>query len=115
MISSFNDLKTFTYILLFNFDMYITNFSYRNKELLEASTHFIQTIEEDTATLTIEHPKPKDTGEYKCVVINTAGEDICTAKLTVTGKKSDLICDLGFTVVKNYLVMNQFRSIPLII
>ncbi|XP_038047566.1 titin-like, partial [Patiria miniata] len=55
-----------------------------NKELLEASTHFIQTFEEDVATLTIEHPKPKDTGEYKCVVISTAGEDVCTAKLTVT-------------------------------
>ena len=76
--------------------------SCRNKELLEASTRFIQTFEEDVATLIIEHPKPKDSGEYKCVVINTAGEDVCTAKLTVTG----IIC--GSTTTCSASVINKF-------
>ncbi len=60
---------------------------FHDKELLESSVRFVQTFEEDVATLEIQQPKTRDTGEYKCVVINTAGEDICTAKLSVTEVK----------------------------
>ena len=45
----------------------------------------MQTFEGDTAVLLLPKPKPKEAGEYKCVVINPSGEDFCTAKITVQG------------------------------
>ena len=60
---------------------------------MKSTTRHIQTFEEGVATLEIPQPKTKDIGEYKCVVINEAGEDFCSAKLTVTGNILYLMSD----------------------
>ena len=88
---------------LLNVNNFLTFDSCSDKELLESSVRFVQTFEEDVATLEIQQPKARDTGEYKCVVINTAGEDICTAKLSVTGTEL-WILRKKFSPVKTALV-----------
>ena len=45
--------------------------------------------EPELFSLVIENCKPSDAGEYKCMAMNEAGKDSCTAQLVVT-PKSDL-------------------------
>ena len=60
--------------------------SNRNDELLVASEQYVQTFEEDTATLEIAHPYPTDSGGYRCTAVNVAGEDSCVAVIHVKSK-----------------------------
>ena len=71
-------------------------FSIHSNEVeLHTSKNIVETFADDVATLEILHPKPKDTGEYTCVVINQAGEDVCKAKLTVTGETNHPVSFIG--------------------
>ncbi|XP_072046919.1 titin-like [Amphiura filiformis] len=56
---------------------------YKDDELLVASEQYVQTFEEDTATLEIVHPYPTDSGGYRCTAVNVAGEDSCVAVIHV--------------------------------
>ena len=45
----------------------------------------IDAVKDDIFTLVIEHAEPSDSGSYKCVAINEAGESSSEAQLTVGG------------------------------
>ncbi len=46
--------------------------------------------EPDLFSLVIENCKPSDVGQYKCLAMNEAGKDACTAELVVTPKSDSL-------------------------
>jgi len=48
----------------------------------------IDAVKEDLFTLIIENTEPSDTGHYKCVASNEAGESSCEAQLTVKGTQT---------------------------
>lgn len=48
----------------------------------------IDALEDDLFTLIVEHAEPGDSGKYKCVASNEAGETICEAQLSVKGTEA---------------------------
>jgi hypothetical protein len=62
---------------------------YRNNQLVKPSKYFqMSSTTEGLHTLSIMEAFPEDTGTYKCVARNKAGEVFCLTFLKVHGKQS---------------------------
>ena len=68
---------------------------YRNNQIVKPSKYFrMESSPDGVHSLSIIEAFPEDTGNYKCVARNKAGETTVTCYLKVHGELLNLICDV---------------------